>query len=354
MRNRLLPRCLFLLLLLGALLSVPSGAMEPRQPSGVPTTYRNPVLALNRADPCVLYDNRMYWMTHTAGNTPGWPLWTSNDLVEWRFLKSLLTEENKPKWVTNDANKSLWAPEIHRVGRSYVLTFTARDPDRRLCIGIATAPAITGPYTAQEAPLIREKQMGMIDSHLFQDDDGKKYLLWKDDANDLKPPQPCHLFIREMDDTCTGWAPGSSPQILLTSNAEGWEGNLIEAPWMLKRGSTYYLFYSGNRFGGGYAVGVARSGEPTRGFTRFSGNPILRTNDTWKNPGHGAFVRDVEGTDWHLYHAYYQQPPDPKQKDWRVQLLDRLYWEREPGWPLFGNNGTPSITDQWRPAVNRE
>jgi beta-xylosidase len=308
--------------------------------------YQNPVLDEDKPDPDVLYDpaTRSYWMTHTAGGVPGWPLWKSADLVHWTPGPSLLDARNKPDWIQD----RLWAPEIHRVGSRYVLVSTARDTTGRLCIAVAAAPAITGPYTVRPEPLVRDPTgVGVIDPHLFEDSDGKNYLLWKDDGNDPQVNQPCHLFIREMDADGTSFASGSSRETLLTSNTAGWENNIIEAPWMLKHGSTYYLFYSGNHYYDGYAEGVARSDRPTGGFTRFSGNPVLRTNDAWRSPGHGAFVKDAEGTDWHLFHAYRQG----SREDRRVQLLDRIDWECEPGWPHFGNNGSPTSAVHPGPAA---
>lgn len=251
-----------------------------------------------------------------------------------------------------------------------MLVFTCGNKSRngRLCIGVARAKTIDGGaegYQVADKPLV-EDSVGVIDPHIFQDTDGRKYLLWKEDRNDLPLSRPAderatRILIRETNAACTGWATNSAPHVLLTSDPTkdwtGWENGIVEAPWMVRRGDFYYLFYSGNGFMNGYAVGVARSERPTDGFLRCPRNPILRSNQAWRNPGHGAVVRDAFGTDWFLYHAYPAdeqeewRPQDGKpSRDWRVQLLDRISWERVIGWPMIGKDGTPTTEPQMGPA----
>src|SRR6185436_11429636 len=50
---------------------------------------------------------------------------------------------------------------------------------------------------------------------------------------------------------------------VLLRTTERWEGKTVEAPWVIKRGSWYYMFYSGNYYCNHlYAVGVARAKDP--------------------------------------------------------------------------------------------
>ena len=49
-------------------------------------------------------------------------------------------------------------------------------------------------------------------------------------------------------------------QVRLFKNDMDWEGGVVEAPFMWKHDGRYYLFYSGNGYGGDkYAVGFATS-----------------------------------------------------------------------------------------------
>ena len=75
-------------------------------------------------------------------------------------------------------------PKWRRVGEEYWLTYTARDRERVLSIGLAKAPQPTGPVDATSArPLLTG---AMIDAHLFVDEDGP-VLFWKKDSNSLWP-----------------------------------------------------------------------------------------------------------------------------------------------------------------------
>ncbi len=303
--------------------------------------YTNPIIDVDMPDPGVLKDGNTYWMTHTMGSIPACPLWRSTDLVHWKFHNHLLTAENAPSWVHN----RFWAPEIHRVGKRYILLYTAGDKSGHLCIGSAIANRVDGPYKTFDKPLIDGSAMGVIDPTLFTDDDGRVYLFWKDDGNDVG--KPCHLFVQEMEDPGVRFSRGSHPITLMTSQAAGWENGIIEGPEVVKRNGWYYLFYSGSGYSSGYAEGVARSRSITGPYERCPHNPILRSNSEWVNPGHGSFIQDAAGSMWHYYHAYHAANHDHG----RVQLLDRVYFDSPDDWPRIAKNGTPGITASPGPRV---
>ena len=152
--------------------------------------FTNPVIDRDMPDPGVLVDypragqgNVKYWMTHTTGRVPGCPIWSSKDLIHWKFETHALTPENTPSWVKN----RLWAPELHKVGDLYILLFTAGNREGRLCIGSATAKSPLGPWVVRKDPLIGNEVQGAIDPTLFQDNDTegskKVYVIWKTDGN---------------------------------------------------------------------------------------------------------------------------------------------------------------------------
>ncbi|MBC8102614.1 MAG: family 43 glycosylhydrolase [Cytophagales bacterium] len=335
-----------------------TAAQKQKPATTAPVTYTNPVNDRNMPDPCVLWAEGAYWMTHTTGGPAvAWPLYRSADLVRWTFVKHLLEDaptglHNKPAWMKD----LFWAPEIHQITpRQFVLTFTARSTiTGHLSIGIATAASVTGPFVVQPTPLVSER-VAVLDSHLFQDGDGKKYLYWKRDSPTRNGVDGA-IFVQEMNAAATAFAPGSAAVVALQSSeadrskdpAASWERGLVEAPWIVKQGNNYYLFYSGAFIDTSYALGVARAVSPMGPFTRCPGNPILRSSAVWGGPGHGAFITDALGTEFHLYHARRQENP----KAGRVQLLDRLYWNGD--WPAFGNGGTPSATPQPAPRPFRE
>jgi hypothetical protein len=98
-----------------------------------------------------------------------------------------------------------------RVGDEYWTVFTARQRNNALAIGLARAPSPLGPWTDNGAPLITGQPVnttglgfdpgqplmsgGVIDSHLFLEPGGDRYLFWKDDTNGIWP-RPLAMLLR--------------------------------------------------------------------------------------------------------------------------------------------------------------
>jgi beta-xylosidase len=301
-------------------------------------TYQNPVVAENCPDPGVLADGEVFYAVCTSNNNQAeadkFPILRSRDLESWERVGHLFPAGSIPTWAAAD----FWAPEIHRIGDGYVAYFTARDTGGRLSIGVATAPAAAGPWKDAGKPLIRDERVGMIDPHQFQDDDGTRYLYWKADGNDFKPPEPTPIYVEKL--SPDGLALVGERKTVLR-NDQPWEGPVIEGGSVVHRGGWYYLVYSGNVFNSDkYAVGVARARSPLGPFEKRP-QPILVTSDSWIGPGHGSLVR-IGDSDWYVYHAWQPGRVDPAWNDTRyprMMLIDRIEWQ--DGWPII-HDGTPS------------
>jgi len=107
---------------------------------------------------------------------------------------------------------------------------------------------------------------GEIDPSVFRDDDGKLYLTWKSDDNNVGR-RVTRLWGQEI---LLEWGKvalvGRQPRVLLDSTGLWWVtswvagGTLIEGPSVIKRGPYYYLFFAAGRFRDeSYAEGVARA-----------------------------------------------------------------------------------------------
>ncbi len=298
-------------------------------------TYTNAVISSNCPDPGVLNAAPTYYVVCTTHTLPAFPIRKSTDLVNWTDTgKYVFTDRNKPKW----ARDHFWAPEIHKVGDKYHAYYTARNSNtNRLCIGLATASSAEGPYRDLGKPFLCDT-VTILDSHVFADDNGKKYLYWKADAADGNPSGP--IYAQEMASDGLSLVGARSA---LIKNDLAWEGNLVEAPWVVKRNGLYYLFYSGGAYNTtSYATGVASSSSPMGGFTK-KGDPILKTGTKWKGPGHNS-ITVFNGNDYTINHAW----EGDTFQDVRPTLLDRVNWGTD-GWPAI-NDGTPSETAQPFPS----
>lgn len=275
----------------------------PSSGAGSAGTPAGPGFAIDQdfADPSVLVDGGTAYAFAT--NTPGFTVReaTSRDLKSWTLNDSDALPQ-LPAWASPGRT---WAPEVARVSAGhYVLYVTATDArSGRQCIGTASSATPGGPFAPVGAePLICPRaEGGAIDASTFRDDDGKLYLLWKTDGN------CCGL------DTWIELAPLSAdglalagPASRLLKQTESWQGALVEAPDLVKRGGRYVLFYSANDYATDeYAVGVAESPALTGPYTA-SGSPFLSTTSSkgrYLGPG-GEDVVWFGGRDWLVFHSW--------------------------------------------------
>lgn len=295
--------------------------------------YENPVVGVDCPDPGVMQDGDTYYMACTPGFA--YPIRSSKDLVHWKSAGTIFTNATKPSWGSG----SYWAPELRKVGAKYVAYFSAKSSTSgTFAIGAASAPSPTGPFTDIGKPLVTEPSPGAIDAHYFRASTGKHYVLWKVDGNAVGQKTP--IKIQEL--AADGLSRIGSATTILT-NTLGWEGPLVEGPWMVEYGGSFYLFYSGNGYASSsYGVGVAKASSPLGPFTK-KGAPILSSKGDWAGPGHGSILKGPSG-DWvHVYHSWeagkIQAPPG------RVVLVDRVQWVA--GWPEM--RGAPASRSQPMP-----
>lgn len=295
----------------------------------------NPVSTDNVADPGVLAVGGDYYAVCTSGGAPrSFPIRRSTDLEHWSLAGYVFPEGQQPAWATGD----YWAPEIHPVGERFNVYYTARNREGQLSIGVATGDSPTGPFTDLGRPLVAGERVGVIDPNYFQDQDGKRYLYWKVDGNDIGEPTP--ILVAEL--APDGLSLAGKPSEVLR-NTLPWEGPLVEAPWLDQHDGSYYLFYSANTYyDARYTVGVARSDSPLGPFVKLP-EPILKSDERWSGPGHGSVVTDRNGQDWFVYHAWRkgEEPMSHREtSSHRMLLVDKIEWQPS-GWPKI-NDGTPS------------
>ena len=269
------------------------------------------------------------WLA-VATNTRGAnvPLLRSADLKTWTWAGDAMPQQ--PAWV--EAGRT-WAPAILPRGGSYVLYFCAhaKGSDKQE-IGCAVSDKPEGPYTsAATAPLIdTPEQGGAIDPSPFVDDDGRAYLLWKNDGNSMN--LPTRIWIREL--TADGTAFVGPPVVLLWRTA-GWENPLVEGPSMVKHDGVYHLFYSGGWWeSAGYGVGHAIGRSLTQKFTKTSVNgPLLGSHDDIEGPGGQEFFRGPDGP-WVAFHAWKKGQVGYGHGGARSLHVERLGWNGDN--PVIG------------------
>jgi len=293
----------------------------------------NPVLPADYPDPSVIRVGEDYWATATTSEwAPLFPILHSRDLVNWEHVSNIF--ETPPEWSVGN----YWAPELWHHRDKYYAYYVGRKRNGPLSLAVATADKPTGPWK-DHGPMIGQPA-GSIDAVPVLDENGEPFLIWKEDGNSRK--QPTLLWIQKLSQDCTRLV-GEMKELM--RNDAPWEGHVIEGPNVIRKNGWFYLFYAGNACCGrgcNYAVGVARAKKLLGPWEKNPANPVMTANDAWKCPGHGTLVRDNDGRDFFMYHAY---STSTFTYVGRQGLLDEVTWNGE--WPTINSGKGPSI----HPAV---
>jgi arabinan endo-1,5-alpha-L-arabinosidase len=299
--------------------SLPAPTIGPTAiPTPAPGEFANPVISQDFPDPDVLKVGATYYAYATNFGSQNIQAAKSDDLVSWQILSDALPF--LPDWAVPGYT---WAPEVTQAADGLVMYFTARHAaSGKQCIGAATSATPEGPFQpAGDQPLICQlDQGGSIDASSFVDEDGARYVLWKNDGNCCGQDTWLHIQPVSPD----GLALADQPTQLVKQD-QLWEGSLVEAPTLWKQGGTYYLFYSANSYAGAdYAVGYAVA-DTILGPYQKAGEPLLVTSTAHGailGPGGQDIVVDKDGETWIVYHSW-----EPRSITYRQMNLDELAWE---------------------------
>jgi len=170
----------------------------------------SPRILAGYGDPAVLKTGDGYYLLATSNDAPdAFPILHSSDLLHWDHKSFVFPEGREPEWTAKGRHVAdFWAPEMAQVGDEYWVAYTARQKNNALAIGLARAGSPLGPFVDNGAPLVTGKTInttgvphgavsgGVIDSHIFIDADGGRYLFWQDDSNGIWP-RPLAMLLRE-------------------------------------------------------------------------------------------------------------------------------------------------------------
>jgi beta-xylosidase len=306
-----------------------------------------PVLAQDFPDPFVLSHENGFlaYATNPRDGAVNIQMAHSTNLADWELIR----DKDKP----HDAMPVLppwaiagytWAPEVIRTDKGYVLHFTARERKSGLqCLGAAFSTTPQGPFRsdAQEPLLCQRELGGTIDSDPFRDADGQIYLYFKNDGNNPHFKLPTSIFVQRMSPDATHL---TGEPIAILHNDANWEGNVVEAPTMVRYGDRYILFFSANYYGwersqalSPYAMGYAVCAGPMGPCTDAATNPILYSyhdsrSGCLSGPGHQA-VFTAAGRPFIAFHAWGTTGDCRNAHDGRYLYIAPLNWK----------DGTPQI-----------
>ena len=291
-------------------------------------TFANPVLAGDRPDPTVVKIGKSYYASATSNEwAPLFPIFKSDDLVNWELVNYVFPD-GAPDWAKNN----FWAPELSydaEQNKIYAY-YTARDKEsNRLSVAVASADSPEGSFK-DHGPLVAQ-EYGSIDAFETRDENGKLYVLWKEDGNSKGQKTP--IWAQEVNEERTKLI-GEKHELF--HNDQDWEGGLVEGIAIFRKNGYFYATYSARgccEITCDYVTGVARSKTLLGPWEKYDMNPVIKDNENWKCPGHGTVV-EKDGELWLLNHAYNQEG---SVYVGRQGVLQKVEWTADE-WPVFAND----------------
>ncbi len=293
--------------------------------------YCNP-MQVQLADPWVLFYENTYYLygTHDRNAQLGFPVYSSPDLVHWRW-RGFAFHKTARTW----GQVNFWGPEVHaRDGKFYMYYSASPGPDpgppfnMHLCVAVSSSPL--GPFEEVKAPWFQPKGRDeAIDQNVFIDDDGKGYFYW------TRVTKGCNqIEVMPLAEDLLHFA-GES--VLCIRPTQPWEcfathNHLVaEGAFLLKRKGVYYLIYTGNSFTDPhYAVGYATSASPLGPWTKAEHNPVLARTECVAGPGNGMIVPSPDAQElFMVYHAHQSA----REVGWRQIGVDRVRFLPSEGEP---------------------
>ena len=287
--------------------------------------YHNPIRRGFYPDPSIVRVGADYYMVNSSFIFfPCIPISHSRDLIHWEIIGHAITN---PDWAHLDeleGGRGYWAPDISYYEGRFYITATYRLNDvpptyRRQIVVSSKRPE--GPYT--EPVFIDEDG---IDPSIFNDDDGRRYMLLNRGAR-----------IFEL--SKSGIEKISDAQLLYYGDHK----RAPEGPHLYKKDGYYYLLEAEGGTGPGHRVTVSRSKELFGVYERCPYNPIMRQNDkdaAIQRCGHGDLV-DTEDGRWFMVYLCGRQIGDGYSILGRETAIDPITWTPD-GWPIVNDLKGPS------------
>ncbi len=297
--------------------------------------YRNPIRRGMFPDPSVVRVGEDYYMVNSSFiYFPCIPISHSKDLIHWKIIGYAITN---PQWAELDdleGGRGYWAPDISYYEGRFYITATYRLNDtgkvyRRQMITSASQPE--GPYNK---PVFIDEDG--IDPSIFNDEDGRRYMLLNRGARIFE-------LNRE------GTKKISEAKLLYYGDQK----RAPEGPHLLKYNGYYYLFLAEGGTGEGHRITVARGKSLEGNFTPCPYNPIMRQ---WvgaapiQRCGHGKPVQTAEGK-WYMVYLCGRSLEGYTMLG-RETAIDPIHWTAD-GWSIVNQLQGPS-TLQIKPIFEAE
>ena len=253
-------------------------------------------------------------------------------------------------WKGPDGHANLWAPEIHQIGGTWYIYYSAdfQSNGRHRLYVLQGGSDPLDPYSvavtgAPNGQLVESTGKWAIDPDVFYGADGHLYLTWSCTADDTGTP-PQNLCLARMSDALHI----SSSTSQISAPTESWEtrtGPIQEGPIGFVHDGKTYLTYSASASWtpNDYTVGVlvGTTGDLLDPQRWEKHGPIFDRHGGAYGPGSVVFVPSPDGTElWNVYHAYDRL--DCASWACRTIRMQKVDWD-SAGLPLLGYPTNPGV-----------
>lgn len=291
--------------------------------------YKNPIRKGFYPDPSIVRVGEDYYMVNSSFiYFPCIPISHSKDLVNWHIIGFAITNAEWANIDDLEGGRGYWAPDISYYKGRFYITATYRLNDNGTVYRkqiIVSAEKAEGPYSK---PIFINEDG--IDPSIFNDDDGRRYMLLNRGARILELNSEATMQISE------------AKLLFYGDNKRASEG-----PHLLKKDGYYYLFQAEGGTGLGHRVTVSRSKSLMGNYEPCPYNPILIQKDPKgkiQRCGHGKPVQTQNGQ-WYMVYLCGRGLEGENGECYsilgRETALDPINWTSD-GWPIVNNLKGPS------------
>ncbi|WP_309397454.1 glycoside hydrolase family 43 protein [Cerasicoccus maritimus] len=296
----------------------------------MPSLPSNPILTGMHPDPTICrVGNKFYLATSSFGQFPGVPLYESENLQEWKFLRHILSRPSQLPFqhAQNFITGGIFAPTIRHDGKRFYLITTNIDNGGHFIV------TTENPADEWSEPIwIDPIHQGGIDPSLTFLKDGRT--LFQATAAAELGEEP-GLIQFEID-------PLSGKGLTERKNiSSGFGGKAVEGPHIFFRGEFWYLLAAEGGTESNHRVTIGRSASPWGPFTACPDNPIFThagIESPIQNTGHADMVSDQAGNWWMVFLGVRTIGYPPVHICGRETFIAPVKWEND--WPVV-NHAAP-------------
>ena len=276
--------------------------------------FRNPILFADYSDPDVIRVGDTFYMTASSFNyTPGLPILTSKDLVNWELVNYAVDNIAEERFNIPRHSEGIWAPAI-RFHNGYFYIYYGM-PDEGYYV-VRTRD----PLGKWDEPVCILPGKGLIDPCPFWDEDGRAYIVHGYAKSRIGFKSILGIFEMSED----GLSAISEDHFIFDGNDPQNPAVTIEGPKVYKRDGYYYILAPAGGVRNGYQVAL-RSHD-------IHGPYEIRTvmdkeNTVINGPHQGGLVDTEDGKEYFLH---FQD----RGLYGRICHLQSVSWKN--GWPVIG------------------